>query len=129
MEIFAGKDKIQSARMGDSNMLNYCLENDEGLKDFMVKVFNSRYHRFAHIGISLGDNNDDVEVDGSGGKKRKDVKSDNFLEEEFGGDGEQHQQRQRRRRCRNGRGGSVPPKHGLDWKPIPGYSFPPPEYR
>ena len=54
MEIFAGEDKIQGARRGDSDMLKYCLENDEGVKDCMVEVFNSRDHGLAHVVLSWG---------------------------------------------------------------------------
>ena len=44
----------------------------------MVKVFNSRNHGFAHVGLSSGGDYDEGAADGAGGKK-KDVTSDSFL--------------------------------------------------
>ena len=51
----------------------------------MLKLFNVRYHRFAHVNISSWGENDDSAADVAGGNKKKDVTSDRFLEEEFGG--------------------------------------------
>ena len=54
------------------------------MKDFTVKVFNGRDNRFAHVGISLGEDDDNGTADGAGWNNTKDVTSDIFLEEEFG---------------------------------------------
>ena len=67
-------------------MLKYCLENNEGVKDCMLQVFNGRDNGFSHVSLSLGGNDDDGAADRVGGKK-KNVTSNNFLEEEFGGGG------------------------------------------
>ena len=58
MEIFVGGDKIQGARRGDSDMLKYCLENDEGVKDCIVEVFNVRDHGLAHVVLSWVEDDD-----------------------------------------------------------------------
>ena len=72
-------------RRGDADMLKYCIDNDKGVKDCMVKVFSSRDHGFNRVGISSGDDDDDSTADRAGGKKKKDVTSDFFLDEEFRG--------------------------------------------
>ena len=64
-------------------MLKYCLENDEGVKDCIVKLFNGRDYGFAHVSLSSGGNDDNSAEDGAGGKKKKDVTYDCFLEEEL----------------------------------------------
>lgn len=73
MAIFAAKDTIPGATVKDAEILKQCLDEDDTIKDSMVKVFNDQDHGFAHIGISKSllreDNND----------------SDDFLREEFGG--------------------------------------------
>ena len=39
-------------------MPKYCIDNNKGMKDFMVKVFSGRDHGFNHVGISSGDDDD-----------------------------------------------------------------------
>lgn len=70
MAIFAEEDNIPGARPEDAAELKALLENDDRVKDLMVKIFPGVGHGFAHIGIS----NDFVE-------------EDRFLKEEFGGMG------------------------------------------
>eukprot|EP00560_Eucampia_antarctica_P006235 CAMPEP_0197827384 /NCGR_PEP_ID=MMETSP1437-20131217/4171_1 /TAXON_ID=49252 ORGANISM="Eucampia antarctica, Strain CCMP1452" /NCGR_SAMPLE_ID=MMETSP1437 /ASSEMBLY_ACC=CAM_ASM_001096 /LENGTH=760 /DNA_ID=CAMNT_0043428213 /DNA_START=94 /DNA_END=2376 /DNA_ORIENTATION=- len=70
MAIFAEEDHILGARPEDAAELKALLENDDRVKDHMVKVFPGVGHGFAHNGIA----NDHV-------------MEDEFLKEEFGGMG------------------------------------------
>ena len=83
--IFAGEDKMQGAGRGDADMLKYCLENNKGVKDCMIKVLNSRDHGLSYVGIYLGNKDDDNAADESGRNKKKEVTYNCFLEKEFGG--------------------------------------------
>ena len=75
MAVFAGLDEIPGARPEDAEVLKSLLDQDDRIKDRMVKVFPGQEHGFAHVG--LGQPNDEGND------------SDNFLDKEFGGDGMQ----------------------------------------
>lgn len=68
MAIFAGEDNIPGATSDDAATLKACLEEDDRVKDYMVKIFPGEEHGFAHNTI---------------GKEQEEV--DEFFEEEFGG--------------------------------------------
>jgi dienelactone hydrolase len=72
MGVFAGKDKLPGATPDDATELKRLLEEDERIKDCMVKVFTDQDHGFAHN--SLGKNEDDSDLD-------------RFVDNEFGGAG------------------------------------------
>ena len=75
MAVFAGLDEIPGARPEDAEVLKSLLDEDERIKDRMVKVFPDQVHGFAHVGLGQPESEDG---DGS-----------NFLDEEFGGGGMQ----------------------------------------
>jgi len=68
MAVFAGEDTIPGATSEDAAILKTCLEEDDQVKDYMVKVFPGEQHGFAHQTAA----------------KEPEV-VDEFLEEEFGG--------------------------------------------
>jgi len=70
MAVFAGEDTIPGATSADAATLKTCLEDDDRVKDYMVKVFPGEKHGFAH--------HDTHEVE-------EPEPVDEFLEEEFGG--------------------------------------------
>jgi len=70
--IFAGDDQLAGATPDDAAELKSLLENDERVKDHMVKVFPNQDHGFAHIGLSIRD---------------EDTELDRFVDNEFGGAG------------------------------------------
>ena len=72
MGVFAGLDKIPGATVEDAELLKSLLDNDERVKDHLVKVFPDQDHGFAHKGLSLPSEGDDLE---------------RFADEEFGGSG------------------------------------------
>jgi len=69
MAIFAGEDNLPGATPSDAAILKACLEDDDKVKDYMVKVFPGQRHGFAHIGMS----------------EEREVEEDDFFAEEFGG--------------------------------------------
>ena len=75
MAVFAGLDEIPGARPEDAEALKLLLDEDERIKDRMVKVFPDQVHGFAHVGLG--------QPDGEGDD------SSNFLDEEFGDGGVQ----------------------------------------
>jgi len=68
MAVFAGEDSIPGATAEDAAILKTCLEEDDQVKDYMVKVFPGEKHGFAHQTTA----------------KEPEI-VDEFLEEEFGG--------------------------------------------
>jgi dienelactone hydrolase len=72
MAVFAGKDTIPGATKEDATKLKKRLEQDDRVKDLMVKVFPHQDHGFAHVGLSRP-----IEVD----------VFERFVDEEFGGSG------------------------------------------
>jgi len=68
MAIFAGEDTTPGATSDDAANLKACLQDDDRVKDYMVKVFPGEEHGFAHDNI---------------GKVPDEV--DEFIEDEFGG--------------------------------------------
>ena len=72
MGVFAGLDTIPGATPDDAANLKALLKADERVKDHLVKVFPGQVHGFAHNGISVSIESDDV---------------DRFVDEEFGGSG------------------------------------------
>ena len=74
--MFAGLDEIPGARPEDAEVLKSLLDEDERIKDRMVKVFPDQEHGFAHVGLAQPESEDGDD-------------SSNFLDEEFGGGGMQ----------------------------------------
>jgi dienelactone hydrolase len=72
MAIFAGEDTIPGATKEDAAELKALLEEDDRIKDLLVKVFPGQEHGFAHIGLSRPEETDAFE---------------RFVDEEFGGSG------------------------------------------
>ncbi len=73
MAIFAGLDMTPGATPDDAALLKSLLEQDDRVKDHMVKVFPNQDHGFAHKGLSKTQNDeDDLE---------------RFVDAEFGGSG------------------------------------------
>jgi hypothetical protein len=72
MGVFAGNDEIPGATPDDAAELKSLLEEDERVKDYMVKVFPNQDHGFAHNGLGRG---------------RDDTELDRFVDDEFGGAG------------------------------------------
>lgn len=72
MGVFAGNDHLEGATPDDATILKKVLEEDERVKDHMVKVFPNQDHGFAHIGL---------------GTAHADSELDRFVDEEFGGAG------------------------------------------
>jgi dienelactone hydrolase len=70
--VFAGEDKLPGATADDAAELKSVLEEDERVKDYMVKIFPNQGHGFAHIGMGRG---------------REDTDLDRFVDDEFGGSG------------------------------------------
>ena len=68
MAVFAGDDDLKGATAADAALLKKCLENDNRVKDHMVKVFPGQKHGFAHMHLA------EMPLD-----------EDDFLQEEFGG--------------------------------------------
>ena len=54
MGVFAGSDQLAGATPNDAAELKSLLEEDERVKDYMVKVFPNQDHGFAHIGLGTG---------------------------------------------------------------------------
>lgn len=52
MGVFAGRDTIPGATQEDARKLRMLLEEDDRVKDYMVKVFPSQIHGFAHNGLA-----------------------------------------------------------------------------
>lgn len=69
MGVFAGKDTLQGATPDDAERLNSFLENDDRIKDHMIKIFPDQDHGFAHN--ALGKDHDESELD-------------RFVDDEFG---------------------------------------------
>lgn len=74
MAVFAGKDTIPGATPEDAAHLKRLLEEDDRIKDHMVKVFPDQDHGFAHIGMS-------------GTREGGEDEFERFVDEEFGGAG------------------------------------------
>ena len=74
MGVFAGNDVLAGATPADAAELKHLLDNDERIKDHMIKLFPDQDHGFAHMGLN--------EVSGVG-----DTDYDRFVDEEFGGSG------------------------------------------
>lgn len=72
MAVFAEKDTLPGASRDEAAQLKLLLEQDERVKDHIVKVFKDQDHGFAHIGISKQPESDYFE---------------RFVDEEFGGAG------------------------------------------
>ena len=72
MGVFAGLDTIPGATKEDAEALKKLLDEDDRVKDNLVKVFPGQDHGFAHIGLSRPVESDDFE---------------RFVDEEFGGSG------------------------------------------
>jgi dienelactone hydrolase len=72
MGVFAGNDQLPGATPNDAAKLKSLLEEDDRVKDYMVKVFPNQDHGFAHNGLGTG---------------RADTELDRFVDEEFGGAG------------------------------------------
>mmetsp|Transcript_32955 Transcript_32955/g.80102 ORF Transcript_32955/g.80102 Transcript_32955/m.80102 type:complete len:838 (+) Transcript_32955:92-2605(+) len=72
MGVFAGEDKLPGATPDDAAELKKLLEEDERIKDCMVKVFPDQDHGFAHN--SLGQTQDESDIE-------------RFVDNEFGGAG------------------------------------------
>lgn len=76
MGVFAGKDAIPGATSDDASTLKELLEEDNRIKDSLVKVFPEQDHGFAHIGLAAKANAD------------TDTAFERFVDEEFGGAGQ-----------------------------------------
>jgi dienelactone hydrolase len=70
--VFAGKDTLPGATPEDAEELKNLLQDDDRIKDCMVKVFSDQDHGFAHN--ALGRNHDGSELD-------------RFVDNQFGGAG------------------------------------------
>jgi dienelactone hydrolase len=72
MGVFAGNDQLAGATPDDASLLKSLLEEDERVKDYMIKVFPNQDHGFAHIGLS---------------KDPEETEFERFVDNEFGGSG------------------------------------------
>ncbi|CAB9503545.1 Dienelactone hydrolase family [Seminavis robusta] len=75
MGVFAGNDVIPGATPEDAATLKALLEEDDRIKDSLIKVFPGQEHGFAHIGLAARANMD------------KDTAFERFVDDEFGGAG------------------------------------------
>lgn len=71
MGVFAGKDSLDGATPDDAKTLKSLLEEDERIKDHMIKVFPDQEHGFAHNALGKDDTSE----------------RDRFVDDEFGGAG------------------------------------------
>mmetsp|Transcript_3630 Transcript_3630/g.8037 ORF Transcript_3630/g.8037 Transcript_3630/m.8037 type:complete len:858 (+) Transcript_3630:206-2779(+) len=78
MTIFAEDDSLPGATPEDAMLLQECLDEDPRIKDFMVKIFPSQKHGFAHANLGGGNMAESSDnKDGQG-------EMDRFLGEDFG---------------------------------------------
>eukprot|EP00538_Stauroneis_constricta_P004329 CAMPEP_0119552702 /NCGR_PEP_ID=MMETSP1352-20130426/5624_1 /TAXON_ID=265584 /ORGANISM="Stauroneis constricta, Strain CCMP1120" /LENGTH=791 /DNA_ID=CAMNT_0007598973 /DNA_START=136 /DNA_END=2512 /DNA_ORIENTATION=- len=75
MAVFAGNDKLPGATPEDAALLKEVLQEDNRVKDLMVKIFPNQDHGFAHMGLSSAKHADDGD------------EFEQFVDEEFGGSG------------------------------------------
>lgn len=75
MAVFGGKDTLPGATSDDAHNLKALLDEDERVKDSLIKIFPDQDHGFAHIGLSAKTSAD------------SDTEFERFVDEEFGGSG------------------------------------------
>ncbi len=63
LAVFAEDDSLPGATPNDAMLLKECLEEDDRVKDFMVKVFPEQKHGFAHGNLGAGKPSRDIGPD------------------------------------------------------------------
>jgi len=77
MTVFAEDDSLPGATPEDALLLQECLSEDPRIKDFMVKIFPSQKHGFAHANLGVGSIAEAKNNDGQD-------EMDRFLGDDFG---------------------------------------------